>query len=129
MNTELTTEECRELDKDAAEFFLNAQTEYGGFGRWAIDSTGMAMPKTMAQFGAEWYKKKVIEKNKNHYYCDTCFFGEDDSGSYFSDRLTRYIEETYNREDIEVVDMKITYEKRHIDQPGQYRVFFIYKNI
>ena len=76
MNTELTTEECRELDKDAAEFFLNAQTEYGGFGRWAIDSTGMAMPKTMAQFGAEWYKKKVMKRNKYLYHCITKYFNK-----------------------------------------------------
>ena len=35
--------------------FLNeAKLEHNGFGRWALDSTGVAMPLDLAEFGAKW---------------------------------------------------------------------------
>ena len=46
--------------RDAVIKYLNeARQELGGFGRWALDSTGFAMPFDLAGFGAKWQREHM----------------------------------------------------------------------
>lgn len=114
-----------ELDKEVVDYMAE-QSKNPMYSPWAIDSTGLMMPKTLARFGAEWYRCKLIE-NQNKFKVKMDYFP---SGVYGSmEQMVEYIESNYNDSTIEIKDMKIIFERNHFQDDGVYRVVFVYQEL
>lgn len=114
-----------ELDRKVVDYIVE-QNKNPMYSPWAIDSTGLMMPKTLARFGAEWYRCKLIE-NENKFKVKMEYFP---SGIYGSlEKMAEYIEQNYNDSTIKIKDMKILFERNQFQEDGTYRVIFVYQEL
>ena len=113
-----------ELDKAVVEYISSCKDSW--LTPWSTDSTGTVYPKTMARFGAEWYKHKLIE-NKHNFKVKMEYFPSSMYGCL--EKMAECIEQNYNDSTIKIKDMNILFERNHFQEDGVYRVVFVYQEL
>lgn len=114
----------RELDDAVLDYITNSRENC--FSPWSVDSTGLVYPRTLARFGAEWYRCKLLE-NKHNFKVKMERFPTSSHGSL--EEMAQYIQDTYNDPSISVEDMKVVFERNHFQEDGIYRVIFVYQEL